>query len=151
MILDGRGGGTLLITSRESVLEPYLDFLIEVRWPEGRLLREYTILLDLPILSGPASGMTTARHAPDPPRSTKREAEKPKPETKPSATITSERNYGADASASPQAGANTLSGRRKPYGALPTGCDRGDSPFSKPCWKFNASIPRRLLVIISIN
>lgn len=33
------------------VLEPFLNFLIEVRWPSGRLLREYTVLLDLPTFS----------------------------------------------------------------------------------------------------
>ncbi|HUH37383.1 MAG TPA: FimV/HubP family polar landmark protein, partial [Spongiibacteraceae bacterium] len=46
--LDGRGGGVIKITTREPVIEPYLDFLIEARWPSGRLLRAYTVLLDLP-------------------------------------------------------------------------------------------------------
>jgi len=38
----------ITITSSEPVTEPYLDFLIEFLWPEGRLLREYTVLLDPP-------------------------------------------------------------------------------------------------------
>ena len=61
VVIDGSGSGKLVITSREPVREPFLDFLIEVRWPAGRLLREYTVLLDLPVLSGPDSGMTTLR------------------------------------------------------------------------------------------
>ena len=31
------------------MLEPYLDFIIEARWPSGRLLREYTVLVDPPL------------------------------------------------------------------------------------------------------
>ncbi|MCK5535704.1 MAG: LysM peptidoglycan-binding domain-containing protein, partial [Bacteroidales bacterium] len=34
------------ITSQQSIQEPYLHFLIEVQWVGGRILREYTILLD---------------------------------------------------------------------------------------------------------
>jgi pilus assembly protein FimV len=39
------------ITSREPVTEPYLNFLVEVLWPSGRLLKEYTLLLDPPVLA----------------------------------------------------------------------------------------------------
>lgn len=49
--LDSSGEGKVTLTSRERVLEPYLDFIIEARWPNGRLLREYTVLLDLPVFS----------------------------------------------------------------------------------------------------
>ena len=37
------------VTSREPVREPYLDFLIEVTWPSGRLMREYSVLVDPPV------------------------------------------------------------------------------------------------------
>jgi FimV N-terminal domain len=37
------------ITSTQPIQEPFLDFLIEVNWPKGRLLREYTALLDPPV------------------------------------------------------------------------------------------------------
>lgn len=46
--LDGRGGGSITVESSEPILEPYLNFLVELRWPSGRLLREYTVLIDLP-------------------------------------------------------------------------------------------------------
>jgi len=36
------------ISSRDVVREPYLSFVLETRWPSGRLLSEYTVLLDLP-------------------------------------------------------------------------------------------------------
>jgi len=37
------------ITSREAVQEPFLDFLLEISWSKGRLLREYTVLVDPPV------------------------------------------------------------------------------------------------------
>lgn len=38
------------VTSPDAVKEPFLDFLVEIDWPNGRLLREYTLLLDPPVL-----------------------------------------------------------------------------------------------------
>jgi len=42
------GEGVVYLSTDQPVREPYLDFLLEVRWPNGRVLREYTVLLDLP-------------------------------------------------------------------------------------------------------
>ncbi len=36
------------IVSPQPVVEPFLSMLIELNWASGRLLREYTVLLDLP-------------------------------------------------------------------------------------------------------
>ncbi len=36
------------ISTQDVVREPYLSFVLETRWPSGRLLSEYTVLLDLP-------------------------------------------------------------------------------------------------------
>ena len=46
--LDGQGGGSLRVYSTQPVREPYLSFLVEFLWPTGRLMREYTVLLDPP-------------------------------------------------------------------------------------------------------
>ncbi|MDP6416520.1 MAG: FimV/HubP family polar landmark protein, partial [Gammaproteobacteria bacterium] len=43
-----QGNFVTLITS-QVVREPYLSFILETRWPNGRLLSEHTILLDLPV------------------------------------------------------------------------------------------------------
>jgi len=43
------GQPRILISSEDPVLEPYLDFIVEARWPSGRLLREYTVLVDPPV------------------------------------------------------------------------------------------------------
>ena len=46
------------ISSRQAILEPYLNFLVEVNWSRGRLLREFTVLLDPPeLLGGEAAGL----------------------------------------------------------------------------------------------
>ncbi len=47
--VDASGRGRIVITSQDPVLEPYLDFIVEARWPSGRLLREYTVLVDPPL------------------------------------------------------------------------------------------------------
>ncbi|MGI9296204.1 MAG: type IV pilus assembly protein FimV, partial [Pseudomonadales bacterium] len=47
--LDGKGGGVVKITTKELVREPYLNFLLEAKWPSGKLVREYTLLVDLPV------------------------------------------------------------------------------------------------------
>jgi len=71
--MDGHGGGVIHVSTREPVVEPYLNFVIEARWPNGRLLREFAVLLDPPTFSGnratapvaPAtsSGISTVQHA----------------------------------------------------------------------------------------
>ncbi|MEH6823138.1 MAG: FimV/HubP family polar landmark protein [Motiliproteus sp.] len=50
--LDIKGGrGKVILTTRSPIREPFLNFLIEVNWPSGRLVREYTVLLDPPVFT----------------------------------------------------------------------------------------------------
>ena len=50
-------GETIIrITSKEIVREPFLGFLVEANWPKGRLLREYTVLLDPPVMAPAVKG-----------------------------------------------------------------------------------------------
>ncbi len=49
--IDDPDGPVVKITSTELVREPFLNFLVESQWPSGRVLREYTLLLDLPVYS----------------------------------------------------------------------------------------------------
>ncbi|HHJ37870.1 MAG: hypothetical protein AXA67_01935 [Methylothermaceae bacteria B42] len=46
-----KSDGTVVVqvTSSDVIREPFLDFLLEVDWPQGRMLREFTVLLDPPI------------------------------------------------------------------------------------------------------
>ncbi len=44
---DGRA--TIKVSSNRSVTEPFVTLLVEASWPRGRLVREYTVLLDPPV------------------------------------------------------------------------------------------------------
>ena len=53
------GRAVILMTSRQRISEPFVTVLVEVAWSRGRLLREYTVLLDPPIvLPAPAAAQT---------------------------------------------------------------------------------------------
>lgn len=45
------GVAVVKVSSGQSIREPFLDFIVELRWDAGRLLREYTVLLDPPTVS----------------------------------------------------------------------------------------------------
>lgn len=46
---DAAGRDVLKVRSGQSITEPFLTFIIEANWSRGRLLREYTVLLDPPV------------------------------------------------------------------------------------------------------
>ena len=52
---DAAGDRVIQVSSTELVTEPYMAFLVELEWPSGRMMREYTLLLDLPDYSGRAA------------------------------------------------------------------------------------------------
>ncbi|MDO9322061.1 MAG: peptigoglycan-binding protein LysM, partial [Pseudomonas sp.] len=58
-------GGVIRISSSQPVREPYLTLLVEVVWPAGRQVREYSLLLDPPSYSyktpaAPASNLAVS-------------------------------------------------------------------------------------------
>src|ERR1700722_3100819 len=56
---DGRDA--LLVRSTDAIPEPFVTFLVEVNWARGRLMREYTVLLDPPVYT---PGETASSAAP---------------------------------------------------------------------------------------
>ncbi|MGB5396545.1 MAG: FimV/HubP family polar landmark protein, partial [Gammaproteobacteria bacterium] len=50
----------ITVTTSKPIREPFLNFLVEVDWPKGHLLREYTILLDPPVFMGQESAARPA-------------------------------------------------------------------------------------------
>jgi len=42
-------GNKVILKTNKPVTEPFLNFLVQVNWPSGRVLREYTLLLDPPV------------------------------------------------------------------------------------------------------
>ena len=47
-VLTDSGKSVVRVSSDFPIREPFMNFLVEVNWPNGRLLREYTVLLDPP-------------------------------------------------------------------------------------------------------
>ncbi|WP_341305020.1 FimV/HubP family polar landmark protein [Pseudomonas sp. TMP25] len=62
-VLKPNGKSVIRVTSNKPMREPYLNFLVEVLWPNGRLLREYTLLLDPPLYT-PQSVIPAAAQLP---------------------------------------------------------------------------------------
>lgn len=58
------GQPIIWVTSSTPIHEPFVDLLVELSWASGRLLREYTVLLDPPSEAKPAPAVTPARVAP---------------------------------------------------------------------------------------
>ncbi len=69
------GEYTIKVTSKEPISEPFLDFLVEVDWKSGRVLRQYTLLLDppggymeaAPAVTAPATTVATPAATTPPP------------------------------------------------------------------------------------
>src|SRR5690606_10671363 len=70
VLLNEPGGAVVRLSSRNPVREPYLNFLVEARWTSGRLLREYTLLMDLPTFAdepaAPVASPSYSQSAPKP-------------------------------------------------------------------------------------
>ena len=81
------GQTVIRVTSTEPVRAPFLDFLLAANWSNGRVLREYTVLLDPPstapaVAAMPepvAAPMRPAMTAPPPPPPVKEVARAPSP------------------------------------------------------------------------
>lgn len=96
------GKPVIRISTRDAVDEPFLDFLLEVVWSKGRLVRQYTVLIDPPYTMpaapvAPSAPVTQAQVA-EPAPAPKRELSRPTPVAAPPPV-----SYPATAPASPPA------------------------------------------------
>lgn len=101
-----RGNRSLIqVTSNKPVNEPFLNFLVQLNQPNGRLLREYTVLIDPPgspeivpateepAVSRPSSAFPSVQPAVAPPPARK---EPPKPAAAPAADPLAEKLAAAE-------------------------------------------------------
>ncbi len=56
------GKPAIVITSKDPIRQPYLNFLVEANWPEGRMIKEYTVLLEPPTYKKPKSATLLANN-----------------------------------------------------------------------------------------
>lgn len=57
---DKSGRPFIDLTSSEAIREPFIDLLLAVSWPQGRLVKEYTVLLDPPVFLDTAAAPVSA-------------------------------------------------------------------------------------------
>ncbi len=55
------GRPVILVSSSQPIHEPFVNFLLEVNWSKGQLLKEYTALLDPPVLMQPGTAVASNR------------------------------------------------------------------------------------------
>lgn len=64
-IIEKEGKPFVKVFTKSAIREPFLSFLLEIDWPQGHLLREYTLLLDPPVYNtstGAASASSEEAH-----------------------------------------------------------------------------------------
>ena len=76
VVKKSNGKAVLKVTSSRPINDPFIDMLIELNWASGRLVREYTLLLDPP---GVAKAQTVKPVTVAPPQAATAPAPKPAP------------------------------------------------------------------------
>jgi pilus assembly protein FimV len=109
---DGRD--VLLVRSTEAIPEPFVTFLVEVNWARGRLMREYTVLLDPPVYtpgeSPNSSAAVTAPAVARAPAAAPAQARKPGPSAMPAPAETAAPQPTAPPASAAAARAETVGG-----------------------------------------
>lgn len=87
------------VTSSRPIIEPFLNFIVEAIWPTGRILREYTVLLDPPVFGSEGveqitPGASTGRAAPSGGSSDRASSSNRRREIPPAPTVSSGRIEG---------------------------------------------------------
>jgi pilus assembly protein FimV len=99
---DSRGHAVIRVTSTEAIHEPFIEFMLELTWPNGRLMRQYTVLVDPP-LTMPAAPAIPAAPLSDTPRAVpvvEEPARRSRPSSAPTSSASAPATYSAEQSAS---------------------------------------------------
>ena len=86
-IFDKNGEPWIKVTSPRPIREPFLNFLVEIDWPQGHLLREYTILLDPPVFMTSDQRVTSRPAAEDSSRPAASDASSSRPAAAPAPVV----------------------------------------------------------------
>ncbi len=106
VVTNSPDGPIVRVTSKKIVREPYLNFLVETQWPTGRILREYTLLMDLPVFSNDTARPIIAAVSKPAPRPVTQSAP-PKPVAATETTTEEPRELSSDSEASSASSSDT--------------------------------------------
>jgi pilus assembly protein FimV len=131
---DGRD--VLLVRSTDSIPEPFVTFLVEVNWARGRLMREYTVLLDPPVYTpgerassaAPVAAATTAPTAPVARSRPAPVAASPQPSTETPAPAQKPSRSGRTSGRSPNRAASAASAAAAPSAVSAPSSDAAGAP-----------------------
>ncbi|HEX6297701.1 MAG TPA: FimV/HubP family polar landmark protein [Burkholderiales bacterium] len=113
------GRQVLRVTTTQPVNEPFLDLLVDLQWNGGRLLREYTVLLDPPEFKGRQAIAATP-------------APKPAPQPQPAAPVDSKPAPGVEAKPLPPEPAPPILAPTPPSAAItPQETTEAEKPASE--------------------
>lgn len=145
---DAHGQTVIRVTSKEPVRSTYLDFLIEANWPKGRMLREYTVLLDPPITAPAATAPAAVAAAPAMSEPAKPAASRPATPAaeSPAPPAPVERKAVAHAAPSPAPARKVVEGE---YG--PTKAGETLSAIARETRQGNADINQMMLALLKSN
>jgi pilus assembly protein FimV len=104
-VVDAESGAYIAVSSRGPVSEPFLNFLMEVDWPAGHLIREFTMLLDPPVYG--AALQTVSQEVATPARDTRSTSQQGPAATASTGRLEA-RNFGAAGSYGPVQRSDTL-------------------------------------------
>jgi len=74
------GSAYIRLVTKKAIIEPFIEFLVEAKWPRGRALKNYTVLVDPPVLTAEAPApVQQAATAPvfTPPNQRQRQTKRP--------------------------------------------------------------------------
>jgi pilus assembly protein FimV len=119
------GSPILKLSTNQAVSDPFLDMLIQVDWSTGRLLREYTVLLDPP---GYAEHSGNSSSAMSPPvRDNMAEYESATPITKKSKSASVSKASGSKSANGKKSGKHAMPAEESPPPAEPAPGDSGST------------------------
>ncbi|MFE8069744.1 FimV/HubP family polar landmark protein [Marinobacteraceae bacterium S3BR75-40.1] len=94
VVRTDQGKLAIRLTSDKPLREPYISFLMEVAWPSGRLMREYSFLVDPPTYSEEPAQPVSAPTASQQPSTTQARQPEPQPQQRSTAGTQTRGEYG---------------------------------------------------------
>ena len=82
-IIHNNKGSAIRVTSRKAVVEPFLSFVVDARWANGKTIKDFTLLLDPPLYSGKKAAAVDVADAASVTASQPVQADKIKPQPQP--------------------------------------------------------------------